>query len=132
MPHLYDGDLRTSVIVIPNPFQLHPHKSRAVTSFTAGAVFSVGWWVFIDAYCLSNSMTWSTWIPGVLSTVGFMSLKKSFGFVLLLCGLISSFTLSIIKYIMYNTWYEGIACVIQNGLICTSMVLLWWMIQNTH
>ncbi|ORZ01621.1 hypothetical protein BCR43DRAFT_487227 [Syncephalastrum racemosum] len=77
MPRLYDEEPR-SIFILPNPFRVLSRKGRQIGVYSAGALFALGWWVFIDALVLSAAssedakahMRFEDWVSGILSTLG--------------------------------------------------------------
>ncbi|KAJ8663463.1 hypothetical protein O0I10_000703 [Lichtheimia ornata] len=77
MPRLYDEEPR-SIFIIPNPFRALSHKARQIGVYSAGVLFALGWWVFIDALVMSARaegdvkahMGFEDWVSGILSTLG--------------------------------------------------------------
>ena len=60
-------------------FNLKLPTRAMITGYTAGIIFSIGWWVFIDG-CVFNSvhyveggrmnyLSFEDWVPGLLSTL---------------------------------------------------------------
>lgn len=92
MPHLYDEDPRSTILIIPNPFlNAKPRRSTGVYFsgiFVSVSIFnaffntkhilkfSLGWWVFLDAYVISKKssepLTLVDWMPGVASSLGLL------------------------------------------------------------
>ncbi|KAI9358414.1 hypothetical protein BD770DRAFT_72010 [Pilaira anomala] len=149
MPHLYDEDPRSTLLIIPNPF-LIIRSHRNVGVYFSGMLFALGWWIFLDAYLVSLMstvpLTYLDWIPGIASSFGLLIVNfigRSYfqgeqeqvgsvwkmrtslltGFMLITGG----FAGSLAVLVFSQVYYSGI---IQNCLILSSIVTLWFM-QNT-
>ncbi|KAI7896164.1 uncharacterized protein EV154DRAFT_282259 [Mucor mucedo] len=146
MPHLYDEDPRSTILIIPDLI-VKPQRSTGV--YLAGILFSLGWWIFLDAYIISikspEPLTLVDWMPGIASSLGLLiinfigrayfqgeehvesvwKMRTSLltGFTLITGGFAGSLCVPVFNKI----YYSGI---IQNCLILAS-VIIFWIMQNT-
>ncbi|CAG8567386.1 24784_t:CDS:2 [Cetraspora pellucida] len=114
------------VFLLPFPsFTQFIGKKRDLGVYFSGSLFALGWWFFIDAVVLSNTIDNDTqpaigfedWMCGISS------------FALMAGGLARSVTILILKHIVPEAGlpyiYFGIEEVIQNVAIVLSSVVLW-------
>ncbi|KAI8077062.1 hypothetical protein BDF21DRAFT_421962 [Thamnidium elegans] len=148
MPHLYDEDPRSTLLIIPNPF-LIIKSHRSIGVYFSGMLFALGWWIFLDAYLVSllttEPLRFIDWVPGITSSIGLLIInfigrshfqgEQQVGSVWKMrTSLLTGFTLitggfagSLGVLVFNKVYYSGI---IQNCLILSSIITLWFM-QNT-
>ncbi|KAL9112715.1 MAG: hypothetical protein Q9227_003018 [Pyrenula ochraceoflavens] len=128
------------------PAWLNNATTRTAGVYAAGALFSLGFFFFVDAATFSHSnlngssvhINFVDWIPGICSALGMLvinSIEKtrlsadSFSYSGDGVAWKARLTVMVLKYVVHNypfpTLYFGIANVVANGLIMLSSVVLW-------
>jgi hypothetical protein len=65
---------------MPDRFKLFFPTKKAITGYTSGLLFALGWWIFIDGAVFNavrRQDNWQTlavedWVPGILSTMALL------------------------------------------------------------
>ncbi|KAI8985799.1 hypothetical protein BDB01DRAFT_786375 [Pilobolus umbonatus] len=65
-----------SIFIFRNPFRFLTRKGREIGIYLSGALFAIGWWLFVDAVINSSKnvgevkMGFEDWFSGLLTTMG--------------------------------------------------------------
>ncbi|ORZ20631.1 hypothetical protein BCR42DRAFT_409173 [Absidia repens] len=129
-------------------------KGRLLGVYTAGALFALAWWIFVDGLCTSESglAGFEDWAGGIATTLGMIVIslidKEALrgtdyddhipwrarlflflGFAMMAGGLAGSVAVLVVKYTSHMVEppipYLGVTDVIQTCLLMASAAILW-------
>ncbi|KAI8096970.1 uncharacterized protein BX664DRAFT_325299 [Halteromyces radiatus] len=146
-------DEQTSVFVCKGCFSFGG-KGRTIGVYSAGALFAMAWWIFVDGLCTSETglAGFEDWAGGITTTFGLIVIslidKEALrgtdyddhipwrarlflflGFAFMAGGLAGSVAVLVVKYTSHMIEppvpYLGVADVLQTCLLMTSAAVLW-------